>query len=46
MLLDFKTCSPLLSSLISCYFLHDDDEGEIKSFCLRAEGLINEIWGH
>lgn len=34
--------SPLLSNQLF-FFLHDDDEGEIKSFCLRAEGLINRI---
>lgn len=43
-------CKVLLSSplfsLFSCYFLRDNDEGEIKSLCLQAEGLINKIWGH
>lgn len=34
----------LLFSLISCYFLlDDDDEREIKSLCLQAECLINKI---
>lgn len=37
-----RLSSPLCS-LISCYFLCDDDEGEIKSFCLQAQGLINKI---